>query len=293
MQWRRNGLALLAGAALCLGTNAVRAADQESYRDAGAKVFRLGGTGVEARTVTLQGTAASEDEDTLAIRGGWGGRCGWGGGWGGRCGWGGGWGGYRACGWGGYGWGGWGGYSCYRPWTSCYYPSVYTSLYTPVYSYSYYTPYYYSAPVYYSSFWPCRTSAAVVVNTPSFNLALQRYQAQSLANEQALAAPRAVPQNAYSVPGTAPRQQVVPNDSTYQYNGGPTNPVPMPQAQPEAVPAPNPNLSVPLEGRTVSLPSAQKQPSKYRYAAYGEVPGMPRSTPEKSDTLLVKKVGQP
>lgn len=281
MQWSRNGLALVAGAALCLGGNAARAADPESYRDAGAKVFRLGGGGgIEAKTVTLQGNAAALEEDTYAVRcwrggwGGWGGRCGWGG-------WGGGWGGWGGCGWGGWG-GGWG---CYRPYVS------YWSA--PVYSYSYYSPIYYSTPVYYSSFWPCRANASVIVNTSNFNLALQRYQGQALANDQALVNPRVVsPSNSYAVPGVAPRQQYAPADSTYQYNGGPSNPVPMPQqTQPEAVPAPNPNpnISVPLEGRTVSLPGARKQPSKYQYAAYGETPAMPRQAPVPTDTLLVKQ----
>jgi hypothetical protein len=59
---------------------------------------------------------------------------------------------------------------------------------------------------------------------------------------------------------------------TYPYDGGPANPVPqirpMPKANPAAAPVPT-RPSVPLEGRSVSLPSSS---SAALYAAYGATP---------------------
>jgi hypothetical protein len=60
-----------------------------------------------------------------------------------------------------------------------------------------------------------------------------------------------------------------PSNGTYDYDGGPANPVPLPRATPAptAVPpkaAPAPAL------REVSVP--QRQPTRYTYAAYGEQP---------------------
>jgi hypothetical protein len=54
-----------------------------------------------------------------------------------------------------------------------------------------------------------------------------------------------------------------PNDGTFQYDGGPANPVPMPQVEP----APSRKTPVIPDGRVVSI-SAKS--AKYSYPAYGE-----------------------
>ncbi|HTU22648.1 MAG TPA: hypothetical protein VMG10_31705 [Gemmataceae bacterium] len=56
-----------------------------------------------------------------------------------------------------------------------------------------------------------------------------------------------------------------PSDGTFPYDGGPSNPVPsLKETPPSSTPAPR---SVPLEGRSVSLP---KTAPKWSYPAYGE-----------------------
>jgi hypothetical protein len=72
-----------------------------------------------------------------------------------------------------------------------------------------------------------------------------------------------------------------PAEGTYPYDGGPANPVPMPQAKPgpkRAVPP----TTIP-EGRAVAIQSKTK---KYQYAAYGEKPTRPAVTADQ--TLAAK-----
>jgi hypothetical protein len=64
-----------------------------------------------------------------------------------------------------------------------------------------------------------------------------------------------------------PAPRVNPKNNTFPYDGGPANPVPMPQAEPA------PNRAAPATiipgGRVVSL---QTKAPKYSYLAYGENP---------------------
>lgn len=219
----------------------------------------------DANIMTLAISGNQDDDDTQLVRG-WGGyRGGWGGyrgyGWGGYRSYG--WGGYRGYGWGGYGyrgygWGGyrgygWGGY--YRPywgygWGGYYRPywgwGGYYSYGYPYYSYGY--PYYYY-PSYSYYYYPTALSY-----DPS---ALSYYY-----------------NNSTESPATdlniRPRTLTpAPADGTYPYDGGPKNPVPMPQPKSDPTPMKRPQPTVPLEGKVVSLTPAPS-PVKYTYPAYGE-----------------------
>jgi hypothetical protein len=71
-----------------------------------------------------------------------------------------------------------------------------------------------------------------------------------------------------------------PAPGTYPYDGGPANPVP--PAKRENKP---PNATMPLEGRTVSVPAPATP--KYAYPAYGEERTPKSSPPDR--TLLIRK----
>jgi hypothetical protein len=58
-----------------------------------------------------------------------------------------------------------------------------------------------------------------------------------------------------------------PGNGTYDYDGGPVNPVPLPKAAPAPTAVPPAAAPVPAT-REVSVP--QRQPARYSYAAYGE-----------------------
>jgi hypothetical protein len=117
-------------------------------------------------------------------------------------------------------------------------------------------------PVYFVD--PCfPISLAVTARRPAFNGADTGYGQSAPGGAEVIPAPRAVPK-----------------DGTFQYDGGPANPVPMPKAEP----APNraaPRTIVP-EGRVVSFES--KAP-KYSYSAYGEKP----ASRQASDRQLAAK----
>ena len=195
------------------------------------------------KTTNLLGDGGA---DTVETRWGWGG---WRGGWGGaRWGWGGwGWGGPR-WGWGGPRWGwtaarwGWGGpgwgwaWNWGRPWVG-------VTVAGPRFVSA---PVIVSQPVVVTD--PC---APISLNVPSASLSIPRRPAD--ARLETIPAPR--------------RSRPAQPDGTFQYDGGPTSPVPMPQAGPEPSRT-SPRTIVP-EGRVVSLPA--KTP-KYSYAAYGEKP---------------------
>lgn len=212
--------------------------------------------GGEAMTLQLNG-----DADTVPV---WGHRGYWGGGYRGY--WGGGYRGY----WGGYGgyggYGGWGGYYPRYYSYGGYYPRYYGGYYGGFYpGYSNYYPRYYG---YYPSFyWGCSIDGGVgaagevtVLNgTPATTIP---------SNPQPYSSQPVVPQQ--------------PSTGTYPYNGGPTNPVPAPGAEPRPTNTPQP--TVPLEGRVVSLPS---KPAKYVYPAYGEQPT--RTPAVTSGTLVIKR----
>lgn len=82
-------------------------------------------------------------------------------------------------------------------------------------------------------------------------------------------------------PRTDPVPQQPRNDSTFPYDGGPSNPAPNPKAAPPS--STTPPRSVPLDGRSVSLPKAAP---KWRYPAYGELAR--RTTPAPARTYLTR-----
>jgi len=80
-----------------------------------------------------------------------------------------------------------------------------------------------------------------------------------------------------SAPGSA-----APGDGTYDYDGGPRIPVPMPMQKVDPAPTKT-QPTVPLDGRPVSLPIQAKP--KYSFPAYGE---QPRYPVEKDETIPVR-----
>lgn len=231
-----------------------------------------------------------QDADLEEVRGGHGGHGGWGrgggwghGGWGGyRGGWGRGygWGGYRGWGYGGWGrgwgWGGyrgwgyggwyrpWGYYGYYRPWGwygGWGYP--YYSYYSyPVYSYP---SYYYYSPYAVSYYYPVNgaVGAAGAANS----------------GDQILIQPRTLPNT----------------NGNFQYDGGPTNPVPLPggAAPPAPVPSTSPTrrpaATAPLDGKLVSVPAAKPSSEKFAYPAYGEKRSTNFAETRKKDQLAEKR----
>jgi len=244
---RSFGALAAVGALLLIGAQTARADDD---------TYRLGGK-VDAVTTNL---AWDGQDDTVLTRGyrggfGYGGyRGGYHGGYrGGYYG-----GGYRV-GYGGY----YGGYRVgynhhhhygYRP----YYGVGYYRPYYGYASYSYYAPTYYYSQPYYNypiscdlTYGGAQTYQPMIVNPGS--------------QQQVL------PQEVLPQPYTKPMQ---PADGTYQYDGGPKAPVPLPkepmipsyqQQAPKLIPA--------SDGRLVSLPSNQLKTGSqggFAYPAYGE-----------------------
>jgi hypothetical protein len=127
-------------------------------------------------------------------------------------------------GWGGYGWGGygWGGYGWGGGYGGYYYPYSY-----PVYYPYYYTPYY-SDYYYYP---------IVGQSAPTVNLQASYYSEPPAYNQPF--------QGTLPLPG---------GNGTYPYNGGPSQPIPMPAPSGDANPA-NDRGIIPLDGKLVSFPS--------------------------------------
>jgi len=151
------------------------------------------------------------------------------------------------------------GWRCWRPWCSVWVPRCFTPRVV-----AYYTPP--VSVVIARRHWCNWVSPAAVVYTEPFSVAPSGFSLRvPFVSLNIARAPRvAVPQE--PEPIRAPRPSMPrPNDGTFQYDGGPANPVPMPQAEP----APTRTAPVFPEGRVVSI-SAKKP--KYSYAAYGEKP---------------------
>jgi hypothetical protein len=91
------------------------------------------------------------------------------------------------------------------------------------------------------------------------------------------AAPLGSPLPGSPLPGYTPLapQQLPREDGTFPYNGGPQQVVPTPQ---DTAPSSAPR-TVPLEGRSVSLPKAK---AKWTYPAYGETARRTTSTQERT-----------
>jgi len=264
---------LLAAAGLLAGSASSQAGD----------VFRLAiPAGDDTPTMKLGEVDASAD--TLDVwRGGFHGgfRGGFGGFRGGFGGFRGGFGGYRGFYGGGYRgfWGGgyrgfYGGGYGYRPWYGSWYG---------------YQPYYYGGygyagyPLYYGSYYGgCYPIAGISPDTATTTFSLQLGSTALRAQLQPgpSAAVQAAPSGSAPYPAPSNSAPPAPNAGTYEYDGGPRAPIPLPKgepATPRTDPVPmNTQPAVPLEGRSVSIPAVVRTTPKYTYPAYGE---QPRSTP--------------
>src|SRR5581483_8202620 len=117
---------------------------------------------------------------------------------------------------------------------------------------------------YYSSSW-CPISGGLGSISDAVGSALQTLSARAVGDSELTPFPRVVPAPADVLP-----EQDVPRGPSFEYNGGPVNPVPMPGAGPE--PMKQRPATVPLEGRSVSAPPRTPRPA---HPAYGEPVRMP------------------
>ncbi len=173
------------------------------------------------------------------------------------------------------------GYANYR-YPYRYYPSVSLSF-GYGYGYGYAAPSYYYAPA------PIYVAPPVYYyTTPSY------YYAPMSLGVQTYSLPAGNVTYSVMRPGaTAPEQVMppVPRDGTFQYDGGPANPVPMPGAEPGPAGAPRQfHIAPPAELR-VSLPNATKSTKdsttgKFVYPAYGEQPR--RGDASQDRTVVIK-----
>lgn len=172
------------------------------------------------------------------------------------------WGGPRVF-WGGprfYG-GGWGGPRFYGSYWGG--PRVFWGgprfVYGPTFSY-YSAPVYYPSTFYYGGYFPCSMNATITVEQSA--LPNMPRIIESPDN------PRPTPSPAPATPDTL--RKPAPG-ATFEYDGGPMNPVPMPSAPPQPSTNSAPRKPRIVNEMFVSLPSAEK-PAKWVYPAYGESP---------------------
>jgi len=185
-------------------------------------------------------------------------------------------GGYRGFYGGGYGGGfrgGYGGFGGYG------YRSFYGNYFA-------YRPYYwggygcYSYPsYYYGGYGLCPIggeSPTVASTTFSLELGSGGLQAQLQPAPSASVQPAPNGSAPYPAPSTPARP--APNEGTFEYDGGPRTPIPIPKggeqpSTPRTEPAPmNTQPPMPLEGRPVSIQAPVRTAPKYTYPAYGEQP---------------------
>jgi len=276
---------LMSVAALCAGAQVASASD----------VIPLKGTpSYKAQTLTLGNDGNSTTE--LARHGGFGGyRGGYHGGFGGYRG--GYYGGYRGGYYGGYRGGYYGGYrgGYYGGYGGYYRPYYYSNYYRPYYGgygyggygyggygyggigYGGYSPYYYGSSYYsypYYNSWCGGSPGVGVVSqyayTQPYLSSVTPYGSAPIINNYAYNG------NGYNGNGYNGNVPVMPpvqsGDGTYPYNGGPANPVPMPEQQQQQQQL-NPAKTAPAAPTTlrlVSTPVQQPQPSSFSYPAYGE-----------------------
>jgi hypothetical protein len=254
-------------------------------------VIRLALPNKSADVLTLGATASDLDADVLNVargyggyRGGYGGyRGGYGGYRGGYAGYRGGYAGYRGGyyggyrggyrgGYGGYRYGGYYGYGGYRyrgygyggyyPYYGyAYYPSY--SYYYP--SYSYYSPGYSYDPYSYGDYQGIADNGVVVRPSASVPYYSQSRTYNSQPRLETLPNP---------YPSPAPQQMPRADEGTFPYDGGPKDPVPMPQSSEEVKPTVIPYGKLYPNETLVSLkPKAEEKTSgKWNYPAYGEKP---------------------
>lgn len=157
-----------------------------------------------------------------------------------------------------------GGYGYYR------YPYRYWPRYSFSIGFGYVPPaYYYAPPVYYYSPPP-----VYIYSTPAYpspiSLGVETYSSPGGAATYSVTRPGAGAPEQVQPP--LPRDGSAPG--TFPYDGGPDNPVPMPQADRPGAPR---IRMVPLDELRVSLPAQPAQTKdagkgKYVYPAYGEEP---------------------
>jgi len=139
--------------------------------------------------------------------------------------------------------------------------------------YSYYSPpvyyYYYSAPCYTPYvYFSISGGVDALVSNALLN------GSPAIGNGRPTAQPFSMPSLKPQAPATPPSPPLsaIPPGGTFQYDGGPANPVPMPRSdpKPDSKPTTVPAVpTVPFEGRPVSLP-APVRPVRLAYPAYGD-----------------------
>lgn len=228
----------------------------------GAATMTLGGTGSAAQ-------AATEDNElTHGYR--YRGYYGWGGGYGYR-GYYGGWGGYGGWnrGWGGYGWNRGGYYGGYYPrsyvsvnvgrpyWGGGWGGGYYGSYYRPAFSYSSFSSYQ-SYPIY-SSYYDC---------APGFYLGIGGGTGTA-APTVTLGGSNFAPPVGQQPELSQPMAQPAAPEGTFPYDGGPSNPVPLPQGDVQPIPPAIPDATdLPISGK--AKPGLTPAKTPYKYKAYGE-----------------------
>lgn len=235
--------------------------------------LRLPGTTASVGSSTTRTLALTqEDEDVETLEMGWRGGFyggfrggfvgyrgfygyrGWGGGFGRPIGWGGGF--YRPAFVGGWhrpiGWG----------WGGGFYKGIgWGGFYRPGFVGTYWAPPVYTAPLVSYGYFPC----AVVTETPVTTLEYRFAPSTPAPLQPATPANPTLPRPGTEVPPPMPNA-----DGTYDYNGGPMTPVPMPPGVERDV-MNYPRVPTPLTERFVSL-TPEPTTGKYIYPAYGEAP---------------------
>jgi hypothetical protein len=166
----------------------------------------------------------------------------------------------------------------YRPYAGFYRPYVYRPFaYRPYYAfrpyfayrpyaYSYYTPGYYYAPSYYGSYDYPPPAYGYYVNPISANIPAMPNAVvlgSSSYSQGPIFQTQAPPQGRTLLP--PPRN----DDGTFQYDGGPNVPMPVPADDGTTPTFRQKRPTVPLDGKLVSIPARD---AKYSYPAYGEAP---------------------
>jgi len=159
--------------------------------------------------------------------------------------------------------GGYGGYRGYYGGYRGYYGGY--NVYRPIYSYNdgYCAPY-----SYYPSYYSYCPIGSAGLSAATFSLRIGPVVTQLQTRPMPYAPVPLTPAQPNDGSPTP-----MPNDGTFDYDGGPRAPVPMPKAEPVPM---NTQPTVPLEGRPVSLPD--RSTPKYTYPAYGEQPRNPAPT---------------
>src|SRR5579883_2108532 len=257
MTWTTLKPALALGAALA-ACGAASAGDRDTMQLGGgtaSTTMTLGGKGTAAK-------AATEDTELMRHAGGFHG--GFHGGYHGYHGWGGGWGGYRGY-YGGY----YGGYRGY-----------YGGFYRPYYYGGFYRPYYGG---FYRGFYPYYGYGGYGYGL-GYGLGYGGYgyggygYGCGTGFYLGISSSSTVITPAVTSSSTPPMAQpTTPPNGTFPYDGGPSNPVPLPmadpqpKADPQSIPPANPptsTINLPVSGKSKTAPTLPTSP--YKYKAYGE-----------------------